>query len=76
MDTYIERCKSNSDGLLTNDDIEDLCNELGEESLLHPLTELRARYLKRQVKHTDDGYAMLPIQERDAATEGAHARYK
>ncbi len=75
MDSYIERCKMSPDGMLTNDDIEDLCHELGEDSLQHPLTELRARYLKRQTAHTGDGYAMLPVNERDATSEGGHALY-
>lgn len=43
MDKYVERSKLSPDGLLTQDDVDDLCHELEEPALQHPLSELRAR---------------------------------
>ncbi len=43
LNKYSERLKLCPDGILTQDDVDDLCHELGEPQLLHPLTELRNR---------------------------------
>ncbi len=43
LDTYVERARLSPDGLLTQDDVDDLCHELEEPGLQHPLTELRNR---------------------------------
>mmetsp|Transcript_7104 Transcript_7104/g.12190 ORF Transcript_7104/g.12190 Transcript_7104/m.12190 type:complete len:563 (+) Transcript_7104:212-1900(+) len=62
LDKYIEQTKLNLDGLLTQDDVDDLCHDLGQDGLLHPLTELRSRYLKRSQQKTGD-YALLPAND-------------
>lgn len=43
LDAYVERARLSPDGLLTQDDVEDLVHELEEPGLQHPLTELRNR---------------------------------
>jgi hypothetical protein len=37
LDKYIERAHTNPDGLLGQDDVDDLCHELGQPDLHHPL---------------------------------------
>ncbi|GFH22602.1 uncharacterized protein HaLaN_20092 [Haematococcus lacustris] len=44
------------------DDVEDLCHDLEEPGLLHPLSELRSRYCKRIQRKTGD-YALLPAKD-------------
>lgn len=43
LDRYLECARHAPDGLLTQDDIDDLCHDLEQWSLGHPLSELRAR---------------------------------
>ncbi|KAF5841836.1 hypothetical protein DUNSADRAFT_10899 [Dunaliella salina] len=63
LNKYVERLKLCPDGILTQDDVDDLVHELGEPQLLHPLSELRNRYLKR-VRHKGEGdYALLPATD-------------
>mmetsp|Transcript_21373 Transcript_21373/g.59240 ORF Transcript_21373/g.59240 Transcript_21373/m.59240 type:complete len:554 (+) Transcript_21373:158-1819(+) len=63
LNKYVERLKLCPDGILTQDDVDDLCHELGEPQLLHPLSELRNRYLKR-LRHKGEGdYALLPATD-------------
>ncbi|KAL6753124.1 hypothetical protein V8C86DRAFT_2734512 [Haematococcus lacustris] len=62
LDKYAERVRLSPDGLLTQDDVEDLCHDLEEPGLLHPLSELRSRYCKRIQRKTGD-YALLPAKD-------------
>lgn len=39
-----------------------------EDSLLHPLTELRNRYIRKHVPHNSD-YALLPVSGADGPHE-------
>ena len=45
LDKYVERVRLSPDGLLTQDDVDDICHELGEPTLHHPMSELRTRYV-------------------------------
>eukprot|EP00798_Chlamydomonas_sp_ICE-L_P021694 gene21694-28717_t len=75
LDKYCERSKLSPDGLLTNDDIEDMCDDLREDGLQHALVELRVRYLKRitSKRGAGEGYAMLPVNELDSSDRGEGA---
>ena len=68
LDLYVERAALSPDGILTNDDVDDLCFDLKEPDLYHNLLELRKRYIARHVKakSAKDGnadYALLPVME-------------
>lgn len=66
LDLFVERAALSPDGILTNDDVDDLCFDLKEPNLYHNLSELRKRYIARHVKakSAKDGnadYALLPV---------------
>lgn len=46
LDKYLEWVNDQDDGVLEEEQIEQLCAELGEPELLHHLIELRARHLR------------------------------
>ncbi|GAX79192.1 hypothetical protein CEUSTIGMA_g6632.t1 [Chlamydomonas eustigma] len=74
LDTYMERSQLSPDGALTSDDIDELCHDLQEPSLNHPLTELRKRYLCKHVPQNSD-YALLPLKPNEdnlSAVSGSH----
>lgn len=58
LDPFVEHAQHNSDGLLSEDDIEDLCEQLGEPDLVQPLLELRRRELRSLCKG-GTGYVQL-----------------
>lgn len=59
LDKFVEVSKANPDGVLSNEDIEELCHCVQESSLIHPLMELRNRFIRRHIKHKKD-YSQLP----------------
>eukprot|EP00798_Chlamydomonas_sp_ICE-L_P026445 gene26445-17544_t len=70
LDAYVARAEASVDSMLSEEDIEDLCNDLGEDSLRHALLELRARYLKRMNGNKEDGYGVLAQDERGGDADG------
>ncbi|KAG2446877.1 hypothetical protein HYH02_008033 [Chlamydomonas schloesseri] len=64
MDLFILKARLSPDGVLTSEDIEDFCHDLKEPQLLHPLTELRNRHLKKTQTMNAD-YALLPMNAPD-----------
>ena len=64
LDDYIDKALLSPDCVLTTEEIEDMCAELKEASLLHPLLELRARYLNKYQAHNAE-YALLPATEEE-----------
>ncbi|KAG2427568.1 hypothetical protein HXX76_012222 [Chlamydomonas incerta] len=64
MDLYILKARLSPDGVLGSEDIEDFCHDLKEPQLLHPLTELRNRHLKKTQTMNAD-YALLPMNAPD-----------
>ncbi|KXZ43427.1 hypothetical protein GPECTOR_91g581 [Gonium pectorale] len=64
MDLYILKARLSPDGVLGCEDIEDLVHDLQQQPLSHPLTELRARHLKKTQTMNAD-YALLPMSTPD-----------
>ncbi|GLI70567.1 hypothetical protein VaNZ11_015490 [Volvox africanus] len=64
MDLYSLKARLSPDGILGSEDIEDLCHDIRQPTLLHPLTELRNRYL-RKTQTTKADYALLPMSAPD-----------
>ncbi|GIL42305.1 hypothetical protein Vafri_321 [Volvox africanus] len=64
MDLYSLKARLSPDGVLGSEDIEDLCHDIRQPTLLHPLTELRNRYL-RKTQTTKADYALLPMSAPD-----------
>ncbi|GLC35287.1 hypothetical protein PLESTF_001221000 [Pleodorina starrii] len=64
MDLYILKSRLSPDGVLGSEDIEDLCHDIREPALLHPLQELRNRHLKK-TQTTKADYALLPMSAPD-----------
>ncbi|GIL95956.1 hypothetical protein Vretimale_1877 [Volvox reticuliferus] len=64
MDLYSLKARLSPDGVLGSEDIEDLCHDIRQPSLLHPLVELRNRHL-RKTQTTKADYALLPMSAPD-----------
>lgn len=60
LDAYVLKARLSPDEMLGVEDIEDLVHDVAQPGLLHPLTELRTRYLKKADKLKAD-YALLPM---------------
>ena len=65
LDKYVDRVDNSAEGVLTDEDIEELCHDVQESSLNHPLQELRNRFIRRHVQHKSD-YAALPDSDTGA----------
>ena len=60
LDKYYESVQGSADGVLSEEELEDLVRELREPELQHPLMELRARHLKGSEVTARGGYTALP----------------
>ena len=59
LDPYLECAAGSPEGVLCEDDIEQMCHDLKEPTLLQPLLELRERHLRNNVQ-TNRQYTLLP----------------
>eukprot|EP00955_Chlamydomonas_euryale_P034751 349893-Chlamydomonas_euryale.AAC.3 len=57
----MEHTRVSPDGTLSSEEIDDLCHEFQQKTLLHPLIELRARYIRKHVPK-NKGYQMLQVR--------------
>lgn len=62
LDKYVELVEHSPDGVLSEDDIEALCNDIHEHDLLEPLMELRKQNMRRAGKSKAE-YVSLPQQD-------------
>jgi len=69
LDVYMEHTRVSPDGTLSSEEIDDLCHEFQQKTLLHPLIELRARYIRKHVPK-NKGYQMLQVGTHDDDDSG------
>ncbi|MEW5305856.1 MAG: hypothetical protein WDW36_008371 [Sanguina aurantia] len=66
LDPYIAAADDGVEGVLTEDDIVAMCEELHQEELLQPLSELRRRHMRNTVRKRSQGggaeYSLLKSQ--------------
>jgi len=65
----MEHTRVSPDGTLSSEEIDDLCHEFQQKTLLHPLIELRARYIRKHVPK-NKGYQMLQVGTHDDDDSG------